>query len=143
MNMALVVTLPLGGALGDALVCMSSGSRLLLPSSSSSQVSGSGLSKEGPHATKNETMKREQLEQDLGFQRAMKFSLVLMMILVVPAFVLICSATLRGAILGQGIFVLCMGLFGGNLPAFMASMFEAKLRYSGIGIGNLNEIDWI
>jgi hypothetical protein len=36
--------------------------------------------------------------------------------------------------MGQALFAIALGIFGGNLPAFLVSMFEPHLCYSGVGL---------
>jgi MFS transporter, MHS family, proline/betaine transporter len=71
--------------------------------------------------------------QDLAFQRVMMIGLVIGIIVFIPAFALICTRTTTGASIGQALIVLSLGIFGGNLPAFMVSQFEMNYRFKGVG----------
>jgi len=125
MNLALVLCLPLGGLLGDQI-----GFCIIANNTNNTN------SNTNTNATCVPWSPAELVSaQNKGFRRAMQSALLLFIALVVPAFGVINIASVSGVVLGQGIFVITLGVFGANLPAFMASLFEKRLRYSGLGIG--------
>lgn len=70
-----------------------------------------------------------------GSQRMLTTGAASMMILSVPAFSLLHTRSLPLVVLGQFLFVLALGTYGSNLPAFMVSSFPSALRCTGVGLG--------
>lgn len=69
-----------------------------------------------------------------GFVVVMSAGLITGILLAIPAFLAICTATFPGACFGAFCFVLIVSIFGSNLPAFMTGLFRPEQRYIGVGI---------
>lgn len=70
-----------------------------------------------------------------GTRIAMLVAILLMILVVFPAYILIISATRINVAVGLVLLVIPVALYGGNVPAFMLRQFPTKQRYTGIGIG--------
>ena len=111
MNVMVAICLPLGGLFGDWI--------------GSNYIKFNSL---------GYNWKEMLVTQEKGFQYGLIIALLIAIIVVIPGFALICTKSVEGAILGQTLFVIFVSMYGGNLPAFMVSLFDIKLRYSGVGI---------
>lgn len=137
MSCLLVIVLPIGGIMGD---CVENS----LTYTVTSKYTETNAIEINPFFDKDSSVLAVEtvlpisgkyaLKRDIGYQYVMILGLFIAICSTVPAFGLICTRTVTGAILGQSILVLSLGLFGGNLPVFLVSQFDRDFRYSGIGV---------
>lgn len=72
-----------------------------------------------------------------GIVLSLQIALLIFLAIVLPAFCLILTKELPWVMIGQGLLILPISLFGGNLPAFMIHCFPKQVRYTGMGIGKI------
>jgi MHS family proline/betaine transporter-like MFS transporter len=76
----------------------------------------------------------ESTDAGMGNVLLMKISIVIMLALVVPAFGLMNTNTVKGAVLAQLIFTVSLALYGATLPSFIVHRFTKTMRYTILGI---------
>jgi len=64
----------------------------------------------------------------------MKVSIILMIALIIPAFGLMNTNTVSGAVLAQLIFTVSLSLYGASLPSFIVQRFTKTHRYTILGL---------
>ncbi len=76
----------------------------------------------------------DSIDTDMGNVLLMKISIILMIALIIPAFGLMNTNTVAGAVLAQVIFTVSLALYGASLPSFIVQRFTKTHRYTILGI---------
>lgn len=76
----------------------------------------------------------DSTDSNMGNLLLMKIGIVIMVALIIPAFGLMNTNTVAGAVLAQVIFTVSLALYGGSLPSFIVQRFAKSYRYTILGI---------